>query len=110
VLDELDRELERRGLRFVRDADDCNIYVRSERAGQRVMESVTRIHYAEAQTQGECGKECGDATAGPEVSRIQFHGWPGGEARNCAESSGPVQEPGSGDHAADKERQRGVDP
>src|SRR5215204_3479734 len=43
VLDELDRELERRGLRFVRYADDCNIYVRSERAGQRVMESVTQF-------------------------------------------------------------------
>jgi RNA-directed DNA polymerase len=41
VLDELDRELERRGHRFVRYADDCNIYVGSERAGQRVMESVT---------------------------------------------------------------------
>jgi RNA-directed DNA polymerase len=40
VLDELDRELERRTHRFVRYADDCNIYVRSERAGQRVMESV----------------------------------------------------------------------
>jgi RNA-directed DNA polymerase len=43
VLDELDRELERRGLRFVRYADDCNIYVRSEQAGQRVMESITRF-------------------------------------------------------------------
>jgi group II intron reverse transcriptase/maturase len=43
VLDELDRELERRGHRFVRYADDCNIYVRSERAGHRVMASVTRF-------------------------------------------------------------------
>jgi RNA-directed DNA polymerase len=43
VLDELDRQLERRGHRFVRYADDSNIYVRSERAGQRVMESVTRF-------------------------------------------------------------------
>jgi RNA-directed DNA polymerase len=43
VLDELDRELERRGHRFVRYADDCNIYVRSLRAGQRVMESVTQF-------------------------------------------------------------------
>src|SRR5712671_6204314 len=43
VLDELDRELERRGHRFVRYADDCNIYVGSERAGQRVMESVTQF-------------------------------------------------------------------
>ena len=41
VLDELDQELERRGHRFVRYADDCNIYVRSERAGQRVMASVS---------------------------------------------------------------------
>jgi RNA-directed DNA polymerase len=43
VLDELDRELERRSLRFVRYADDSNIYVRSERAGQRVMESVKQF-------------------------------------------------------------------
>lgn len=43
VLDELDRELEQRGHRFVRYADDCNIYVRSEQAGHRVMESVKRF-------------------------------------------------------------------
>ena len=43
VLDELDRELERRQHRFVRYADDCNIYVASERAGERVMQSVTRF-------------------------------------------------------------------
>jgi RNA-directed DNA polymerase len=43
LLDDLDRELERRGHRFVRYADDCNIHVRSERAGRRVMESVTRF-------------------------------------------------------------------
>ena len=41
VLDELDRELERRGHRFVRYADDSNVYVRSERAGRRVMQSLT---------------------------------------------------------------------
>jgi RNA-directed DNA polymerase len=43
VLDELDRELEDRGHRFVRYADDCNIYVRSERAGHRVMTSIKRF-------------------------------------------------------------------
>jgi RNA-directed DNA polymerase len=43
VLDELDRELERRGLRFVRYADDCNIYVRSVRAGERVLEATRRF-------------------------------------------------------------------
>ncbi len=40
VLDELDKELERRGHKFVRYADDCNIYVRSQEAGERVMESI----------------------------------------------------------------------
>ena len=43
VLDELDRELDRRGHRFVRYADDANVYVRSERAGQRVMASLTEF-------------------------------------------------------------------
>src|SRR3981189_3299859 len=43
MLDVLDEELEKRGHRFVRYADDCNIYVRSERAGQRVMKSITRF-------------------------------------------------------------------
>ena len=43
VLDEFDRELERRGLRFARYADDSNIYVRSKRAGERVMASITRF-------------------------------------------------------------------
>ena len=43
VLDELDKELEERGLRFVRYADDCNIYVRSKRAGQRVKHSITEF-------------------------------------------------------------------
>ena len=43
VLDELDRELQKRGHRFVRYADDCNIYVQSERAGQRVMTNIERF-------------------------------------------------------------------
>ncbi len=42
VLDELDRELEKRGHHFVRYADDCNIFVKSERAAERVKVSVTR--------------------------------------------------------------------
>ncbi len=42
MLDDFDRELQGRGLRFVRYADDCNIYVKSERAGQRVMASTVR--------------------------------------------------------------------
>ncbi|ECY4148049.1 group II intron reverse transcriptase/maturase, partial [Salmonella enterica subsp. enterica serovar Tennessee] len=43
LLDDLDTELTKRGLRFVRYADDCNIFVASKRAGERIMESVTRF-------------------------------------------------------------------
>jgi RNA-directed DNA polymerase len=81
VLDELDRELERRGHRYVRYADDCNIYVCSERAGQRVMESVTRFITQElklkvnetksAVAQPQERKFLGFSfTAGPEVKRV----------------------------------------
>jgi group II intron reverse transcriptase/maturase len=42
ILDKLDKELEKRGLRHVRYADDCSIYVKSKRSGERVMESITR--------------------------------------------------------------------
>lgn len=43
MLDDLDKELERRGHKFCRYADDCNVYVRSRHAGERVMESLTRF-------------------------------------------------------------------
>lgn len=43
MLDDFDKELEKRGLRFARYADDCNIYVKSEKAGHRVMESVVKF-------------------------------------------------------------------
>lgn len=43
LLDDLDKELEKRGHRFVRYADDANVYVRSQKAGERVMASVTRF-------------------------------------------------------------------
>lgn len=43
LLDDLDKELERRGHRFARYADDCNVYVKSEAAGVRVMASITRF-------------------------------------------------------------------
>jgi RNA-directed DNA polymerase len=44
MLDEVDRELEKRGHRFVRYADDCNVYVNSQRAGQRVMALLRRLY------------------------------------------------------------------
>ncbi|KAB0630763.1 group II intron reverse transcriptase/maturase [Burkholderia latens] len=44
LLDEVDRELEKRGHRFVRYADDCNVYVRSRRAGERVLDGLRRLY------------------------------------------------------------------
>ena len=44
LLDEVDRELERRGHRFVRYADDCNVYVRSPKAGERVLDGLRRLY------------------------------------------------------------------
>jgi group II intron reverse transcriptase/maturase len=64
VLSELDEELARRGHRFVRYADDCNIYVRSERAGQRVMESVTGFIVRRLRLSVNAGKS---AVARPET-------------------------------------------
>lgn len=43
LLDDFDKELEKRGHKFCRYADDCNIYLKSERAGQRVMKSITNF-------------------------------------------------------------------
>jgi RNA-directed DNA polymerase len=81
VLDELDRELERRGHCYVRYADDCNIYVRSEQAGRRVMESITRFitrklklkvnETKSAVARPQERKFLGFSfTAGPEVKRV----------------------------------------
>jgi RNA-directed DNA polymerase len=81
VLDELDRERERRGHRYVRYADDSNIYVRSEQAGQRVMESITRFithnlklkvnETKSAVARPQERKFLGFSfTAGPEVKRV----------------------------------------
>src|ERR1017187_6365720 len=81
VLDEFDRELERRGHRFVRYADDSNIYVRSERAGQRVMESITQFITQELKLKVNEAKSAVarpqerkflgfSFTAGPEVKRV----------------------------------------
>jgi RNA-directed DNA polymerase len=81
VLDEFDRELERRGHRFARYADNSNIYVRSERAGQRAMESITRFigqklklkvnEAKSAVARPQERKFLGFSfTAGPEVKRV----------------------------------------
>lgn len=60
LLDDLDKELERRGHAFCRYADDCNIYVRSERAGQRVMASLTRFLTERLRLTVNCAKSAVD--------------------------------------------------
>jgi len=72
VLDELDRELERRGHRYLRYADDCNIYVRSQRAGQRVMKGITRFITHQLKLKVNEAKSAVAATAGAKVSRVSF--------------------------------------
>jgi len=57
MLNEFDKELEVRGLSFVRYADDCNIFVRSEKAANRVMETVTDFIAQEAWFNRERGEK-----------------------------------------------------
>ena len=71
LLDELDKELERRGHRFVRYADDCNVYVRSEAAGERVMASLERFLMEAAAAAGQSGQERGGAAVEAQVPRVQ---------------------------------------
>ena len=73
VLDEFDRELERRGHRFARYADDSNIYVRSRRAGERVMKSMTRFITTKLKLKVNQQEERGGTTMGTEVSGLQLH-------------------------------------
>ena len=58
LLDEVDKELEQRGHAFARYADDCNVYVRVQRAGERVMATLERL-YARAPAPGQRRQERG---------------------------------------------------
>jgi RNA-directed DNA polymerase len=75
VLDELDRELQRRGHRFVRYADDSNIYVRSEKAGERVMDSIKRFITKRLRLQVN---EAKSAVARPQVRKFLGFSFTGG--------------------------------
>ena len=67
LLDDLDKELERRGHRFCRYADDCNIYVQSQAAGERVMASRDGIPGRAASAAGQPGEERGGPRRGTQV-------------------------------------------
>jgi RNA-directed DNA polymerase len=70
LLDDLDKELERRGHSFCRYADDCNIYVRTQKAGERVLSSVTRFLEEKLRLQVNQGK-----SAAAPVQERQFLGY-----------------------------------
>ena len=78
LLDDLDKELERRGHRFCRYADDCNIYVRSKAAGERVMASVTRFLEGCLRLARQPGEERRGSRRGTQVPRPSS---PGAAAR-----------------------------
>ena len=71
LLTELDWELERRGHRFCRYADDCNIYVRSKQAGERVMASVTRFLEERLKLRGEPQEKRGGSPVAPSFPGLQ---------------------------------------
>ncbi|MFW6303774.1 MAG: group II intron reverse transcriptase/maturase [Candidatus Sumerlaeota bacterium] len=70
LLDDLDKELERRGHKFCRYADDCNIYVRSRRSGERVLSSITKFLEQHLKLQVNRGKSAVD-----HVENRQFLGY-----------------------------------
>jgi len=100
MLDDLDRELERRGHRFVRYADDCNIYVRTERAGQRVMEGITS--FLSKKLKLKVNKERAPCdTVDAEISGIQLHERERAEEADSAQGEGTLPEASSGNHATE---------
>ncbi len=73
MLDVLDKELEKRGHRFVRYADDCNIYVRSQKAGERVLAGIERFLEKAPQAQDQQSQECGRQTERSQVLGLQLY-------------------------------------
>lgn len=89
---DIDKELEKRGLRFARYADDCNIYVKSEKARQRVMQSVIKFLKTELKTESEWAKERGSPTMGSPnfwglLSQVERGTWENCSARKPRETT-----------------------
>jgi RNA-directed DNA polymerase len=82
LLDEVDKELERRGHCFVRYADDCNVYVRSQRAGERVLALLRRC-YAKLKLRINETKSAVAEFQGRKFLGYRFLNWSAGEVR-CA--------------------------
>jgi len=82
VLDEVDRALERRGHRFVRFADDCNVYVRSQKAGERVLMGL-RKRYARLHLKVNEAKTAVGPALGRKFLGYCFWAGPGGEIKRA---------------------------
>lgn len=80
LLDEVDRELEKRGHRFVRYADDGNVYVRSQRAGERVLGSLRRL-YARLHLKVNDAKTAVGSALGRKFLGYAFWNGPGGQVK-----------------------------
>jgi group II intron reverse transcriptase/maturase len=80
LLDEVDKELERTGHAFVRYADDCNVYVQSQRAGERVMERLTKL-YGKLRLRINSDKSAVASAMQRDFLGFGFWGAPGGQVR-----------------------------
>ena len=100
MLDVLDKELEKRGHRFVRYADDCNIYVRSQRAGERVMAGIEKFLAKRLKLKVNKAKS---AVAKPSVRKFLGFSFTSGRAAATAHRAAgarPLQSEGPGTDAA----------
>ncbi|MGY4287421.1 retron-type reverse transcriptase [Bradyrhizobium sp. LM2.7] len=88
MLDVLDKELEKRGHRFVRYADDCNIYVRSQKAGEA---GIERFLEKRLKAQGQQGQERGRQAERPQVPGLQLHRREGAATAHCAAGARSLQ-------------------
>jgi group II intron reverse transcriptase/maturase len=82
LLDGVDRELERRGHRFVRYADDCNVYVRSRKAGERVLAGLQKL-YARLHLKVNRAKTAVAGAFGRKFLGFRFWGAPGGGVKRA---------------------------
>ena len=106
LLDELDKELERRGHRFVRYADDCNAYVQSKAAGERVMASLEGFLTKRLRLKVNREKSAVARPVGPYVPRLLGHG-----GSRCEAQSGPeVGSTTEGQTASDAASRTGTPP
>ena len=82
-LDALDKELEKRGLRFARYADDCNIHAGSPAAAERVLESLTGWITRHLRLEVSASKKRHGTPVGTQVPRVHHHRRPAHHHRTC---------------------------